>query len=171
MDFDRSLRAEVRDPLWMLTRQWQFGEYKGEDAATAVSTQIEGEHTVINTVRFPGNAVFPYDDKIPLEASVERETLGADLFLAVQMGRYFKKLLPGAALTNPAIVLQKLLARYPMAYIPEENDRDGKQLLLAVKGKIFDGFNLYQDLLRPAAGSNVFLQWVQSELSSEIGQI
>ena len=37
-DFDRSLKAEVRDALWMLTRQWQFGEFKGEDAATAVTT-------------------------------------------------------------------------------------------------------------------------------------
>ena len=27
MQFDRSLKAEVRDPLWMLTRQWQFGEF------------------------------------------------------------------------------------------------------------------------------------------------
>ena len=34
-DFTRSLRAEVRDPLWMLTRQWQFGEFNGEDAALA----------------------------------------------------------------------------------------------------------------------------------------
>ena len=24
-DFTRSLRAEVRDPLWMITRQWQLG--------------------------------------------------------------------------------------------------------------------------------------------------
>jgi hypothetical protein len=24
-DFERSLRAEVRDPLWFLTRQWQYG--------------------------------------------------------------------------------------------------------------------------------------------------
>lgn len=23
--FDRTLRAEVADPLWMLTRQWQLG--------------------------------------------------------------------------------------------------------------------------------------------------
>ncbi|MGH9175428.1 MAG: hypothetical protein ACRD1H_13775, partial [Vicinamibacterales bacterium] len=31
-DFERSLRAEVRDPLWMLTRQWQMGELEAEDA-------------------------------------------------------------------------------------------------------------------------------------------
>ena len=35
-DFERSLRAEVRDPLWFLTRQWQFGEFQGEDAASPI---------------------------------------------------------------------------------------------------------------------------------------
>jgi hypothetical protein len=28
-DPDRALRAEVRDPLWMLTWQWQLGEFEG----------------------------------------------------------------------------------------------------------------------------------------------
>ena len=34
-DFDRALRAEVRDALWMLTRQWQLGEFRGDDAGLA----------------------------------------------------------------------------------------------------------------------------------------
>ena len=35
-DFDRALRAEVRDALWMLTRQWQMGEFRGDDAGSPV---------------------------------------------------------------------------------------------------------------------------------------
>ena len=31
--FDRALRAEIRDPLWMLTRQWQMGEFRGDEQA------------------------------------------------------------------------------------------------------------------------------------------
>ena len=53
-NFDRSLKAEVRDAMWMLTRQWQFGEFEGEDAASAAAAQIIGEHTAIDRVRFPG---------------------------------------------------------------------------------------------------------------------
>ena len=34
MSFDRALRVEVRDALWMLTRQWQTGEFQGEDAGS-----------------------------------------------------------------------------------------------------------------------------------------
>ena len=36
IEFDRALRAEVRDALWMLTRQWQLGEFRGEDAGSPV---------------------------------------------------------------------------------------------------------------------------------------
>ena len=88
--FDRSLKAEVRDPLWMLCRQWQFGEFQGEDAASPVTAQILGMHTPMDRINFPGLA-FPYDDNIPLETNVEAETLTANLFLAVQMGRSFLK--------------------------------------------------------------------------------
>ena len=31
-NFKRALQAEVRDALWMLSRQWQLGEWLGEDA-------------------------------------------------------------------------------------------------------------------------------------------
>ena len=40
-DFDRSLRAEIRDPLWMLARQWQLGEFKGEDAGSAAKARVQ----------------------------------------------------------------------------------------------------------------------------------
>src|SRR4051794_8895399 len=39
----RSLAAEIRDPAWLLTRQWQLGEFQGEDAATPMSVEIETE--------------------------------------------------------------------------------------------------------------------------------
>ena len=34
----------MRDPLWMLTRQWQFGEFRGEDAASPVTARIAYRH-------------------------------------------------------------------------------------------------------------------------------
>src|SRR5688500_10581208 len=72
-DFDRSLRAEVRDALWMLTRQWQFGEFQGEDAASPVTAQILGEHRAPDRVGFPNDDVVPYDAGSPLEVEVEHE--------------------------------------------------------------------------------------------------
>jgi hypothetical protein len=160
-DFDRSLSAEIRDPLWMLTRQWQFGEFNGEDAASAVTTKILAEHTPMNTINFTGNS-FPYDVSIPLETIAERETLKANLSLAVQMGRYFMKLIK----TNPAFTAQfgSLLKNYPLNYTPDNNDYEGQQLLDAVKGKIFDGYNLYNDIINgkvAAELANSFAQEIE----------
>jgi hypothetical protein len=144
IDFDRSLKAEVRDPLWMLTRQWQFGEFQGEDAATAIGTKILGRHTNMSQLKFPGNNIFTYDETLPLETTVERERLRPDLSLAVQMGRYFIKLVK----TNPdfATHFNTLLVNYPLHYVPDVNDYEGNQLLNAVNGKIFDGYLLYIDI-------------------------
>src|SRR6185503_2336316 len=126
-DFDRSLKAEIRDAMWMLTRQWQFGEFKGEDAATAVTTKILGEHSVMNTIHFPGDAKFPYDGKQPLETIVEREALGTSLSLAVQMGRYFIKLIK--ANPNFTSILHQLIVDFPLKFTPHKNDDEGIQLL------------------------------------------
>ncbi len=121
-DFDRSLRAEVRDPLWMLTRQWQFGEFKGEDAGSAVKARVQ-----LNTTRIDRYAVksetrdatggeqflnaVPYDQSFPLEIEVEREPVlpvgpeptTANLALRSQMGRHWLRLLKQAGLGLPNV--------------------------------------------------------------------
>ena len=39
------LQARLHDPLWMLTRQWQFGEFSAEDAGSPVAVHV-GSTTV-----------------------------------------------------------------------------------------------------------------------------
>src|SRR2546421_10475661 len=78
-DFDRSLRAEIRDPLWMLCRQWQFGEFDGEDTGSAVIAKTQVATARLD--RFAGRqgAAVPYDERLPLETRVEREPVPLDL--------------------------------------------------------------------------------------------
>jgi hypothetical protein len=35
------LEARVHDPLWLLARQWQFAEFRGEDAGTPLGVEID----------------------------------------------------------------------------------------------------------------------------------
>ncbi len=37
------LEARLADPLWMLGRQWQFGEFKGSDGGTPVLARFEAD--------------------------------------------------------------------------------------------------------------------------------
>ncbi len=49
----RSLQAQVRDPLWFLTRQWQVGEFLASDAGSPVQATLGLEQRSITTYR-PG---------------------------------------------------------------------------------------------------------------------
>src|SRR5438552_10870653 len=41
-DMRATLGARVFDPLWMLTRQWQVGEFQAEDAGMPVMARLRG---------------------------------------------------------------------------------------------------------------------------------
>lgn len=185
-DFDRSLRAEVRDPLWMLTRQWQFGEFKGEDAGSAVKARVQ-----LNTTRIDRYAVkqesrdatggeqwdktVPYDTSFPLETEVEREPLwqdGADsssdyLVIRSQMGRYWMRLLKHAQLGLPE-VKNAFLEKFGFEDVSEtpiteataqvQSDAAAWQTLKAVIGRLPDGRKLLKAIESPN-----FDLWVEGQ--------
>src|SRR5262245_45907171 len=74
-DFTRALRAEVRDALWMLARQWQVGEFHADDAGSPVVARIRVETERLTRYRARDGAPEAFDDSIPLEATVERRRL------------------------------------------------------------------------------------------------
>jgi hypothetical protein len=99
-DLSRALRAEVRDPLWMLSRQWQMGEFIGDDAGSPVFAKLHLGTTRLTGYRPGDRPEQAFDDTVPLEARVEQrpipfvaggQTLALDL--RVLMGRQWSKLL------------------------------------------------------------------------------
>ena len=40
---EETLKARIYDPLWMLARQWQLGEFQGEDNGSPVTVSLQGE--------------------------------------------------------------------------------------------------------------------------------
>src|SRR5262249_21521192 len=73
--FDRALRAEVRDPLWMLTKQWQMGEFRGSDTGSPVVAKLQVDTTRLTKSRPGGGATQLSEYGLPLEAKVERRPL------------------------------------------------------------------------------------------------
>src|SRR5262245_33048610 len=70
--FDRALKAEVRDALWMVTRQWQMGELRGDDAGSPIFAKVRLTSTRLRKYRAGDHDVEPFDDSVPLETQVER---------------------------------------------------------------------------------------------------
>ena len=135
-DFTRSLRAEVRDALWMITRQWQMGELEAEDAGSPIDVRLMTRKLTVDRVQLNGGAPQGYDDAIPMETMVEREPVPFTLALRVQAAQYFLRL-HGPALRT------KYLPRYLEKFGLEQNVED------AYRGQV-DGLNLYRAMRRVA---------------------
>lgn len=156
-EFDRALKAEVRDPLWMLARQWQFGEFRGEDAGSPVSATYHVRTT--HPTRYRPQDAEPADlgGRQPLEAVVEARpvpfTIGPNrlaIDLRTAMGRRWTKLMSAL----PAALQAKIAARWPIALPDPTSDADVPLVAhpdvwattQAVSGRMLDGYDLYQHL-------------------------
>jgi hypothetical protein len=73
-DLQAGLAARVHDPLWMLLRQWQMGEFYGEDAGTPVQVVIDHDSFAPDRVVTATRAFDYKPSDAPLEALVERES-------------------------------------------------------------------------------------------------
>ena len=71
------LEMRVHDPLWMLARQWQFGEFHGEDAGTPFAVESSTRSQRV-TAWQPGNLdstapALPLPEHEPIDPTIERE--------------------------------------------------------------------------------------------------
>lgn len=80
-EMKNSLQAKIYDPLWLLARQWQLGEFQGEDNGSPITARWRADAARLSRY-FPGaikantmvNAP-QYDPSMPLETLVEREAI------------------------------------------------------------------------------------------------
>lgn len=147
--FDRALKAEVRDPLWMLTRQWQVGEFEGDDAGSPLLAKLSLARTELTRYRPGGHASEAFGDPLPLEARVERRPvafggpgrlLALDLRLA--MGRYWLKLVAALGPHRAAfIAAYPVTAPDPTAVADADRAAHPEvwQAFAAVAGRAMDG--------------------------------
>jgi hypothetical protein len=165
-DFQRALQAEVRDALWMLSRQWQLGEFRGSDAGSPVFAKVRVDSSALTRYRpGDGGAVVPFDDATPFEAQVERRPVPlriggqiASLDLRLAMGRQWQRLIApiGAyaqAFTDaypvtapdPTVAADAQLCSEPPVFA----------LFAAAAGRLMDGGLLYEHLVA-APGNHAY---------------
>ncbi len=159
--FDRALRAELRDPLWMLCKQWQMGEFRGSDAGSPVSARLEVDTTQLTKYRPDGLATEAFETDIPLETKVEQRTVPltqggrpVSMDLRLVMGRQWLTMI--AAIGD---YRQAFIDAYPIT-VPDpasaaDVDRCAQpevwQLFAAVAGRAMDGGALYEYLVADPA--------------------
>ena len=159
-DFDKALKAEVRDPLWMLTKQWQMGEFRGDDAGSPAFAKIQMATTELTKYRANENPGQAFDNDMPLEAKVEQkmipfhqagEKVSSDIRLL--MGRQWLKMITAgfAGLKGEYLVLYKFDVPDP----ENKNDatiaahQEAWQQMMAVADRSMDGYALYEYITDP----------------------
>lgn len=170
-DLARALRAEVRDPLWMLSRQWQLGEFRGEDAGMPVRAKLAANVSTLSSVALHDHPARPYDAGVALEALVERQRVEPDLMMSLYLGRRWLVEM-GKAFGVGDPVLASFTGVYAIA-APVQGGRDLEslklttnpvelQVRLASAGKSLDGARLFADIAAATAAgrtpSEVFVE-------------
>jgi hypothetical protein len=158
-DFDRALRAEVRDALWMLTRQWQLGEFEGADAGSPVTATYSVAAARPSRFRPGGGDPEDLPDDRPVETLAERRAVpfafGADPIsfdLRLAIGRRWLRLLA----SDPPVQHYRHLyiEHYPIRLPDPALDADSRLVahpevwasMQAMAGRRMDGYAFYQNL-------------------------
>jgi hypothetical protein len=149
------LEARVHDPLWLLARQWQIGEFEGRDAGSPVNATVQTSVAPFDRFSIPGQKTQSYNGLQPIEALVEREVARppfgeSDLRQAAEAGLYLLRLLQAAHL--PSAITDAFRQQYPLS-AGSSPASDVAALGPVLAGRIIDGVKLHQALV--AAGVNL----------------
>lgn len=127
LDLDEGVKARIADPFWMMGRQWQVGEFRGDDASQPVSAEMEVETLPVQTLRngTGGEVQRIWDPKAghvgpPLEARIETVAPGGNGFSgtyrSAQIGRELADILRAAGQDDLA---DELARHFPFDALPE----------------------------------------------------
>ena len=163
-DIDAGLQAQTHDPLWLLARQWQTGEFQGEDAGTPGARAARARALAARALPRPG----PRAGSRSRTAATCRSRRSSsasrcsasrdprrDLRVAADAGLYFLRLLERFKVSPrpPAFAGAPKLAARRRRRRPEDDDA-GRRYLAVMLGRVPDGYRVYQALaptLRRAA--------------------
>jgi hypothetical protein len=137
-DMTRALKAELRDAAWMLSRQWQMGEFAADDAGTPVYSNLRYTCSPFN------------DASAPFEPRVESQTIFdptypdlRNLNVRLQMGSYWLRLVTENSNVKN---LRDSFLENPEFNFPEAVPGiapDVAQFLQFYQGRSIDGYKFY----------------------------
>ncbi|MEO8368637.1 MAG: hypothetical protein ABI806_05525 [Candidatus Solibacter sp.] len=180
---EEGLAARVHDPLWLLARQCQLGEFNAKDAGTPVVVEVHGSSSPVNAWRGLDQVDWtPFDGSVdPLDALVESEEESEpSLRERVEAGAHFLRLLTARG-------LGALKAAFVSAHPFNLAEFAADALFAAIAKRTPDGLLLLDtalaliegapqpvavdpaDLESLVAASSEWLVWYQEEIFSTAG--
>lgn len=154
--FDRALKAEVRDALWMIGKQWQMGEFKADDAGSPVFAKVHITSSQLNRYKAANGPEKDFEHTIPLEAKAEQKKIPftrnnneISIDIRLQMGRYWLQLLKQESMGFRS----EYIKEYSFVLPDKSPDtdyiyahKDVWQQYAAISGRCLDGYKLFEHI-------------------------
>ena len=159
--YGHALSMEVFDPLWLLTRQWQYGRFQANDCGTPVTMKVKTIKKRLDGFYhgFENEVKDKYTNEKPIEYIVEKENRTLTIADSVDSALRVKKKLLRTDLSEIKDIIKSLIAKYPLDnpipfistdvdMLKIESNESLKQYYSVYKDKIFDGSKLYTALVK-----------------------
>lgn len=144
-DDSAGLEMRVADPLWMLGRQWQFGEFRGEDNGSPIAVTASFRKEKTTHYSFLDNGAKQELGDAPLEARVEAIAVEpSDIRSKVRIGQKIEDLIRTSFPAEVAgDLIRKLRVEYPLT-ADERIDRRSRLFFNLMAGRVIDGGRLWE---------------------------
>jgi len=172
-EMNSSLQARIYDPLWLLARQWQFGEFQGEDNGSPVLARWNADSAPLT--RYFSGAIKPntqikapkYDRNLPLETLVEREAVRPTekqtphpekIRLAAEAGQQFLRMLEQQPIAPPQLDKYRDAFVREFSFQPDQRDAldaDSRAFFDLVATRVPDGRRLLASFRATSGGEIV----------------
>ena len=146
-DDDSGLEMRIADPLWLLGRQWQFGEFRGEDNGSPVSAKANYRKEQADFYSFTDPEKQQEIGQVPLEARVEAmEIHPRDLRSKVRVGQKLEELIKAHFPANEsAELINRLRTEFPLK-MEGDPDQKSRGFFNLMTGKVPDGGSLWEKI-------------------------
>ena len=192
-DIKGSLQGAIHDPLWLLSRQWQMGEFRGEDAGTAAFSQIKAVSSPVQQIKLSHlKKTVPYNiEENPINKIIESIPASFNLNTRLEAGRMWQRMLLTAGKktewnafrSNPLLQFKLPEFKYQLddPEITAFNDGGYEHLFsLLSNGRMVDGKVLFEEFRKRKPSDflsganpevdelgNRWMNWVQTRLGLE----
>lgn len=139
----QSLAMRVADPLWMLGRQWQFGEFQAEDNGSPIHVSAYFNKEKAGFFSFTENGSRYALAGAPFEARVEAMRLAnnpsnLDIKSKVRIGRRFERLLVKHLSNRSGPLIRSMREDFALEHKGAMDDAS-RRFFRMMAGKVIDG--------------------------------
>lgn len=188
-DMSTGSAARLFDPLWLLARQWQMGEFQAEDAGTPVQARVRATNALITRCHLgglgsnpPGTGTqsTPYNPAAtPLEALVTARRMRPGdsqeprmLMFSVEAGLHFLRMLEQQGLSKSYrnVFIAKLALQPPPPAEAASIDDATARYIQSMVGRAPDG-RVLAGLVRPDGGQQTVLDTTLAIAAADQGKV